>query len=312
MAAAALRTLPLLENRFHPDEALYAYFGRLIASGHDPLLAGVLVDKPPLSFYLTALSLWLVGPHELAARLPEFWASLVSVALIYSLGRRLYGPRLGVLAAWLLALSPFAILFAITVFVDPLLTAAILWALWAAAAGRWRTLAAALSVAFAIKQTALVFVPLALALAVWAPPSPAHWRALGARQARVLRPLLAALAITLVLILGWDQLRHPPIGFWAQGYSDNLPGRLVRATEVLPRALAWINLQRYFTSSNLVNGLFLIGLPLLLIFGGRAASRMALADYLIAVYLLVYLAAYWLLAFNVWDRYLLPVLPLWL
>jgi 4-amino-4-deoxy-L-arabinose transferase-like glycosyltransferase len=159
LAGAWLRAWPLLDNRFHPDEALYAYFGRLIASGHDPLLAGVLVDKPPLSFYLTGLSLWLVGPHELAARLPEFFASLVSIALIYALGRRLYGGYVGVLAAWLLALSPFAILFSITVFVDPLLTAGVLWALWAAAAGRWQLLGVSLAVAFGIKQTALVFVP---------------------------------------------------------------------------------------------------------------------------------------------------------
>jgi len=32
LAAALLRSLPLLDNRFHPDEALYAYFARLIAS----------------------------------------------------------------------------------------------------------------------------------------------------------------------------------------------------------------------------------------------------------------------------------------
>ena len=71
LTATALRMVPLLTNRFHPDEALYAYFARLIASGHDPMLAGVVVDKPPAAFYLTALSLLAMGPNELAARLPE-------------------------------------------------------------------------------------------------------------------------------------------------------------------------------------------------------------------------------------------------
>jgi 4-amino-4-deoxy-L-arabinose transferase-like glycosyltransferase len=49
----------------------------------------VLVDKPPLSFYLGALSMVAVGPSELAARLPALFASLVSVALVWALARRL-------------------------------------------------------------------------------------------------------------------------------------------------------------------------------------------------------------------------------
>src|SRR5205823_6548543 len=85
-AATVLRAVPLPTNRFHPDEALYAYFARLIASGHDPMLAGVVVDKPPAAFYLTALSLLAMGPNELAVRLPEVAAGLVSVALLYALG----------------------------------------------------------------------------------------------------------------------------------------------------------------------------------------------------------------------------------
>src|SRR3954452_395119 len=101
LAAAWLRALPLLANRFHPDEALYAYFARLIASGHDPMLAGVVVDKPPAAFYLTALSLALLGPNELAARLPELAAGLVCVPLLYALGRRLYDLPTARLAAWL-------------------------------------------------------------------------------------------------------------------------------------------------------------------------------------------------------------------
>ena len=43
-----------------------------------------------------------------------------------------------------------------------------------------------------------------------------------------------------------------------------------------------------------------------------AQSRRAWPTCVLAGFLLLYLAAYWLLAFNVWDRYLLPVLPIWL
>lgn len=307
-----LRLVPLLANRFHPDEALYAYFARLIASGHDPMLAGVVVDKPPAAFYLTALGVLAIGPSELAVRLPELAAGLASVALLYALGRRLYDPVTGRLAAWLMALSPFAILFSITAFVDPLLTAAVLWALWAASAGRWRQMAIAVAAGFALKQTVLVFVPLCLALALLVPPLPLRPGAALRRLATAAWPLVPALVLAAVLVFGWDALRHSSVSFWSQGYSDNIPGRLVRANEVLPRGLAWVNLLHYFTGSTSLNLLFVSCLPLLLIWSRVAPNRAALADCVLAGYLLLYLAAYWMLAFNVWDRYLLPVLPIWL
>lgn len=310
LAAAALRAIPLLDNRFHPDEALYASFARRIAAGQDPLLAGVLVDKPPLPFYLSALSLLLVGPTELGARLPSYFGSVVSVALAAALGRRLYGARTGLLAAALVAVSPFAILFGITAFIDPLLMAAGLWALWAAADGRWKAAALALAVAFAVKQTALLCLPLMLALALWRLPDGATMRQAARAVARAAWPLLAGLAVTAVLVFAWDAARHPAIGFWTQGYADNMPGRWVRANEVLPRARAWLDLLHYLTASPALNLLLLVGLPLLLLAEAQAATRAALADRILVGYLVLYLGAYWLLAFNVWDRYLLPILPL--
>jgi len=310
LAAAALRAAPLLTNRFHPDEALYASFARRIASGQDPLLAGVLVDKPPLPFYLSALSLLLVGPTEFGARLPSYYAGVVSVALAAALGRRLYGARAGLLAAALLAVSPFAILFSVTAFIDPLLVAAGLWALWAAAGGRWRAAALALAVAFAVKQTALLYTPLVLALAVWRLPAGAGVRAAGQALVKAGAPLLVGLALTAGLVFAWDAARHPAIGFWTQGYADNMPGRWVRANEVLPRARAWLDWLHYLTASTALNLVLVVGLPLLLINQSRLATRAALADRILTGYLLLYLGAYWLLAFNVWDRYLLPILPL--
>lgn len=49
LAGTAFRAIHLMENRFHQDEALYATFARLIASGpgRGLLLSHMLVDKPP-------------------------------------------------------------------------------------------------------------------------------------------------------------------------------------------------------------------------------------------------------------------------
>ncbi|MBI3177372.1 MAG: glycosyltransferase family 39 protein, partial [Chloroflexi bacterium] len=162
----ALRAAPLLQNRFHPDEALYATFARLIASGRDPMLSTVVVDKPPLPFYLMAAGMSAFGGAEFAARVPTLFASIVSIALLYALGRTLYDRRTAALGALALALSPLAILFAITLFTDTLLAAFVLWALLMAARGRWRLAGLAVGLAFACKQTALFFVPLVLAVGV--------------------------------------------------------------------------------------------------------------------------------------------------
>src|SRR5260221_8184446 len=117
LVAAQLRAAHLLENRFHQDEALYATFARFIASGpgRGLLLSHMLVDKPPLAFYLNALSVAVLGGGEFALRLPTLLASIVSTALVYAIGRRLYGATAGLAAAWAMALSPFAIQFSITV-----------------------------------------------------------------------------------------------------------------------------------------------------------------------------------------------------
>src|SRR5512146_2567861 len=92
--ACALRLGPLFGNRFHPDEALFSTWALKIAQGENLLLAGLPVDKPPLLIYLTALSFFVLGQSELAARLPNLIASVISVPLLYQLTRR-YWPQHG-------------------------------------------------------------------------------------------------------------------------------------------------------------------------------------------------------------------------
>src|SRR5689334_10364039 len=190
LVATQLRLLPLLTNRFHPDEALYASFARLIVSGRDPLLSGVVVDKPPLPFYLTALSFFLLGSTEFAARLPNFYASLLSLALLFAFARRLYDLATAHLATWILALSPFSILFSITVFIDPLLTLLVLWGLWAVLTRQPRAAGLTFALAFATKQTALLFLPLAFALMLLTLPPSAMPQLAFHQFASAARPIL--------------------------------------------------------------------------------------------------------------------------
>lgn len=312
LAATFFRALPLLTNRFHPDEALYASFGRLIASGRDGLLAQTLVDKPPLIFYLLAGSFSLLGGNEFAARLPNLLADVISVALLFALTRTLYNRPTARLAAWFYALSPFAISFAVTTFMDPLLTMFGLWSLLCAARGHLGWSAVALALAFATKQTALIFLPLALTFYVLRFPPVAFVAALK-HIWRALFPFILTLCIATLIIFAWDALRlqyGAPVSFWEQGYADNAPNRLARSGEVYLRALGWLDLLSYLTASTPLNLFFLIGLPLLIIHSVRQKSISSISNLLITTYLLFYLGTYWLLPFSVWDRYLVPIAPL--
>ena len=285
IAVALLAPLgPLAANRFHRDEAVYSSWGLDIASGRDLLVSGSPVDKPPLFLYTQALSFALFGPTEVAARLPSLVASVIGVALTYALGRSLYGRGVGLLSAFLLAASPFAILFAPTAFTDPVMVAWMLAGCVAAVRGRWGWAGVALGLAALTKQQGVFFVPLAVGLGkisksantctarrrkcrqigkspISNPPG------LPSRTGNLRSPILSfAIAFLLVagLALGWDVARARSPGFLVQSLAS-YGGLSPEPTAVWGRLLGFWELLQYSTGSPMLNGILLAGLPLLLV-----------------------------------------------
>ena len=93
-----------------PDEAHYAQTSReMILTGdwaapyynEQPFF-----DKPVLFHWLQAASMSMVGPSELAARLPSAAGGLLLVAFTWWLGVQLAGAQVGLLSALLLAANP--------------------------------------------------------------------------------------------------------------------------------------------------------------------------------------------------------------
>lgn len=316
LAGAIPRVALLADNRFHPDEALYTTLAHLIATGRDPLLAHttLLVDKPPLFYYLLAGGVSFAWGSEVTARLPALFASLISVALVARLAWQLWrSAATAALAALLLALSPFAIAFSPTAFADPLLVMWMLAALVAVTSGqgaraRW-TLAGALGgLAVACKQTGIVFLPLVVGLgAVRSAGGRPTWRiALGRMW-----PFALGLGGIAALVLGWDVLRGPAVNFWQAGVAVNDPGRLARSAEVWPRAAGWLGLLRYATASGAANLLMLSLIGALLPLEARwGRTRGAAATVVLFAFALAYGALLWLVAFPVLDRYLLPLVAI--
>lgn len=91
----------------------------------------VSVDKPPLGLWIQAISAKLFGFHGWSLLLPQVLAGILSVALLYHLVRRVFGPVAGLLAALALALTPINVATNRNNTMDSLLVLALLVAAWA-------------------------------------------------------------------------------------------------------------------------------------------------------------------------------------
>jgi len=127
----------------------------------------VSVDKPPLGFWIQGASACLLGFHGWSILLPQALAGVLSVALLYYLVGRSFGPVAGLLAALALALSPISVATNRHNNLESLLVLTVLLAAWAfmlaAETGRLRWLvvgALVVGVGFNIKMLeAFVVLP---------------------------------------------------------------------------------------------------------------------------------------------------------
>lgn len=298
-------------GRFHPDEALFATFARQAAINGDWLLLGNL-DKPPLAIYAGALSMAVAGSQpvegvlqldpltgEFAARLPGLFASLILVAVAYGTARRLY-PRDPLVAVWAMlfvALSPYALAFSATAFTDGLMIALAGLAVYAAAGGSWTWAGVWLALAFWTKTQAIYALPLVL-LVGWSAETLSRraWIAL------LTPPLIGA-----GLLLAWDAARGWSSSIFALAAVNNPITGIVASDAVLPRLSAWFGFARWLLGTPTI---LLLGVGVIdgLVGAFRRRDRAATIDAALIAYIIGFLLLHWLIDFNIYDRYLLPLL----
>jgi hypothetical protein len=200
------------------------------------------------------------------------------------------------LTGLLAALSPFDTAFSATLFHDPLLTLLLSAAALSLSLRRWGLAGLLAAASLATKQSAIQFLPLFLGVGLWC-----GW------QRRPLRRQIAAFCVLfaagLSALLIWSAARAEPVDFWTLGITNPGQIRLIRAEEVLPRLVRW--------------GQWLalvVGFPTLLLAAWPLLSRLnttqTLTARLVLGGVLLTLFGDWLLAFNTYDRYLLPLCPL--
>ena len=132
---AALGSYGILDN----NEGLYAEIPREMLAGHDwrlwviPHLNGLpYMEKPPLLYWLTALSFSLFGVAEWSARLVPALSSLACVAMLLRFGNAVQKPQAGRLAALMFVGGVGVAQMSRTLMFDMLLTACLSGALMCA------------------------------------------------------------------------------------------------------------------------------------------------------------------------------------
>jgi 4-amino-4-deoxy-L-arabinose transferase-like glycosyltransferase len=145
IGAAALLAIRCDLPGFFDNEGRYAEVAREMLLGGDwitPRLDGTLfLNKPPLTYWLTALAFHAFGPSEWA-RLVSIAAAAVTLFVTCRIGALLYGARAGLVAGAALAVTLGFALEARTLRPDLVMTASIAVAMWAwllaeRGEGRW-------------------------------------------------------------------------------------------------------------------------------------------------------------------------------
>ncbi len=107
--AAAILFIPFLGavHLFDWDEVNFAECAREMIKTHDYSTAQInffpFWEKPPLFIWMQVLSMKVFGINEFAARFPNALCGIVTVVLVFNLGRKLYDNRFGLL--WALAFA---------------------------------------------------------------------------------------------------------------------------------------------------------------------------------------------------------------
>jgi 4-amino-4-deoxy-L-arabinose transferase-like glycosyltransferase len=109
---------PLLD----PDEGRNAEVGREMAATNDyvmPRLDGLpYLDKPIVYFAAEAAVMEVLGPTEVAARLPALLFTLATAAFLWWFAKRIWGSDEAIIAAIIFLATPFALAFSRTVIFD--------------------------------------------------------------------------------------------------------------------------------------------------------------------------------------------------
>jgi 4-amino-4-deoxy-L-arabinose transferase len=215
-----------------PREADIAWRMSWQADKAVPLLAGeAICEKPPLTYWLAALPIKLLGTQAWVARLPNLLYALITAVGVGLLGARSLGKFAGWVAAATISTFLLAYQVAIWLATDAPLLAAVAVALLGAYIGFYAATSRERLRGYLLMHTALAFGFLSKSAVAWMVPALAiltlsiwekRWRELFRWELYFGLLVQAALILTWVWFVyrGDDGLEHLKVFFW-----NNLVGR---------------------------------------------------------------------------------------
>jgi len=233
MALAAVLNLWNLSINGWANTYYAAAVRSMSSSWHDFLFASLdksglmTVDKPPLAFWIQALSARIFGFSSLSILVPEALMGIAAVAFVYDLTRRMFGRVAGSVAGLAFALTPITVAMARHNNPDEALILCCVVALWCAVrafeTGRTKWLmwcGVCVGLGFEAKMGVALFVVPGIALAwMWS-----RWGETWRERFKAFRQLLAG-GVALVVVGGaWPLLvTLTPASDrpWISGTSDN-------------------------------------------------------------------------------------------
>ncbi|HAL47349.1 MAG TPA: hypothetical protein DCP37_06300 [Dehalococcoidia bacterium] len=125
--ASAMRLYDL--GHGHPGLAIYSAISKNAYTSFDNWLypsvfvdGSFLADKPPVFFWIQGAFIAVLGPSNIALRLPAALTGIASVILLFVIVRRLHGTRAGLASALVMATMPMDANFSRGVFLEPVTT----------------------------------------------------------------------------------------------------------------------------------------------------------------------------------------------
>ena len=296
--AAGMSTLSLPSL----DDALYARWGvemaRSGASFTVTRMGEPEFSKPPLHFWLLAISFGLLGENDAAARLPSLLMACATLLMVFRLGRRLFDERTALTAVALLVVTPYFVENARRSMLDLPLAFWICASMTLFVEGRrrpWLHLGAALPLAAGILTRGVlgllpVAIMAALCLHSW-------WRP------RRMLPLALGVVLGLGLGATWtiDQWLRFGSEFVLKQYWVEFGDRAVREFDIVAVATAYPLLLLQHYQPIVIPGLLGVAGAL------RNRRRAAPGELLLAVWVLLPIALYSVSAQA--QRFIFPILP---
>ncbi len=303
-------------NDFHGDEALYSFRGAEIAFGGDWFFQAEDVDKPPLLPYLTALSFRMFGLGDNAARLPNFFASLISIWLVYQICLKCFDKNTARIAAFLMAISPYNILYAPTVFEDTLFACLLLFSIYFLCIYKEFWAGIFLGLCFCTKQFGVLAIPIIGAFFIvqrymkWSHTKHSEF------SFCIKKPfmkLVFGFSIVFTILLIWAVFfEDPRLGII---FQVNATGGVFRimSGKFTSRLFHWLGLYSKFTNSPVVNIFFLISAPALIVYESINIKKKhrwkRTISLCIAGYIALILGAFTFFRFGFSPHYLIFIIP---